>query len=137
MDSNFIPPSLLVPQALVPKAVEIDPSVFRNSHPAKIREIAEANLASEFHADLARCISNFDTSLDNEHEVGIRLVNFGQAVVFHLERIGYSNPSLITFCGTTDSGEPVELIQHVSQISILLMKLPRREPEKPKQPFGF
>ena len=36
-----------------------------------------------------------------------------------------------------DSGAPVELIQHVSQISVLLMKLPRRDPDKPKKPIGF
>jgi hypothetical protein len=31
----------------------------------------------------------------------------------------------------------VELIQHVSQISILLQTLPRKDPSKAKQPIGF
>jgi hypothetical protein len=69
--------------------------------------------------------------------VGVRLVSFGQSVVFHLEQIGYWNPSLISFKGFTEDGEPVELIQHVSQISVLLTKLSRKDPTKPKKPIGF
>ena len=97
----------------------------------------QANLASEFYERLMEWIRDFDASLDEAHEVGVRLVSFGQAVVFHLADIGYWNPSLISFMGTTDDGQPVKLIQHVTQISVLLMKLPRKDPSKPKQPIGF
>ena len=79
------------------------------------------NLASEFYERLINWINEFHRSLDDEFEVGVRLVNFGQTVTFHIEDIGYWNPSLISFKGKTEVGEPVELIQHVSQISILLM----------------
>ncbi|MGB3515567.1 MAG: DUF6173 family protein [Elainellaceae cyanobacterium] len=98
---------------------------------------AESNYASEFHKRLVKWINDFDASLDNEHEVGIRLVSFGQTVTFHLQDLGYWNPSLILFSGTIESGAPVELIQHVSQISILLMKMERKDPDKPKRPIGF
>ena len=89
-------------------------------------DVAEANYASEFHKRLVKWIGDFDAALDQAHEVGVRLVSFGQTVVFHLDRIDYWDPSLISFSGVTDDGTPVELIQHVSQISVLLMKLPRR-----------
>jgi hypothetical protein len=98
---------------------------------------AEDNYASEFHKRLVKWINNFDASLDEKHEVGIRLVSFGQTVTFHLQDLGYWNPSLISFTGTMESGAPVELIQHVSQISILLMKVERKDPDKPKRPIGF
>lgn len=97
----------------------------------------EANYASEFHKRLVKWVSDFDASLDEEHEVGARLVSFGQTVIFHLSGIGYWNPSLIIFHGDTDAGEPVQLIQHVSQISILLMTLPRTDPSKPRRWMGF
>jgi hypothetical protein len=100
-------------------------------------ETAHSNLASEFHSRLAGWINDFDAGLDQEHEVGVRLVSFGQTVVFHLHSMGYWNPSLISFSGLTDDGNPVELIQHVTQISILLMKVPRKDLSKPKQPIGF
>ncbi|WP_461517170.1 DUF6173 family protein [Porticoccus sp.] len=97
----------------------------------------DQNLADEFHRRLINWINDFHKSLDDEHEVGARLVNFGQAVTFHVEDIGYWNPSLISFHGKNELGEPVELIQHVSQISILLVAMKRENIEQPKRPIGF
>jgi hypothetical protein len=98
---------------------------------------AEANYASEFYTRLVKWITDFDAKLDQENEVGVRLVSFGQNVVFTLQSLGYWNPSLISFTGITQDDSPVELIQHVTQISILLMKLPRTDPSKPKSRIGF
>ena len=97
----------------------------------------DQNLADEFHRRLIEWINDFHRSLDEEHEVGARLVSFGQAVTFHIDDIGYWNPSLISFQGRTESGESVELIQHVSQISILLVALKRENINQPKRPIGF
>ena len=99
--------------------------------------LERSNFASEFHKRLVKWIDDYDSSLDQDHEVGVRLVSFGQTVVFHLNDISYWNPSLISFIGLTNEGEPVELIQHVSQISILLMKLKRLDTSKPKKKIGF
>jgi Family of unknown function (DUF6173) len=124
-----LPPPLPMPRQ--PK-IEIIPSSTN-----RLVTHAEDNYASEFHKRLVKWINNFDASLDEKHEVGIRLVSFGQTVTFHLQNLGYWNPSLISFTGTMESGAPVELIQHVSQISILLMKVERKDPDKPKRPIGF
>ena len=97
----------------------------------------QAGLASELGDRLYEKIQDYDAKLDNTQEVGVRLVNFGQAVVFHLEAMECVNPSLICFIGTTTDGQPVELIQHVTQLSILLTKVSRRDPSKPKEPIGF
>jgi|ERR1700682_138642 len=105
--------------------------------PSPLVTAALDNYASEFHKRLKKWVEDFDATLDEAHEVGACLVSFGQRVVFHLNGMGYWNPSLITFRGTTEDGNPVELIQHVSQISILLMKLPRKDPSQPKRPIGF
>jgi hypothetical protein len=102
------------------------------------QSLAEQNYASEFHRRVVEWINEFDSSLDQEHEVGARIVTFGQAVTIHLNDVGYWNPSLIKFIGTmADTGDPVELIQHVSQISILLVKLKRQDPNEPKRRIGF
>jgi hypothetical protein len=98
---------------------------------------AEANMASEFHKRLMRWINDFEATLDQAHEVGVRLVSFGQSVIFHLRNICFWNPSLIRFDGIMEDGSPVQLIQHVTQISVLLTKLPRKDPSKPKRPIGF
>jgi hypothetical protein len=100
-------------------------------------ESVTGNHAREFHKRITSMIQDYDASLDQAHEVGLRLVSFGQSVVFRLTGIGYWNPSLISFTGFTDEGKPVTLIQHVSHISILLTTLERRDPSTPKRPIGF
>jgi hypothetical protein len=82
-------------------------------------------------------IQAFEQDLDADHEVGIRLVSFGQSLTFHVTQIGFIEPLMITFQGTTDEGAPVQLIQHLNQISFLLMRLNRLQPDQPKQPIGF
>lgn len=99
--------------------------------------LAQQNFASEFCKKLYTEINEFDSNLDSEDEVAARLVSFGEVVQFGIESIGYSDPSLIIFSGHTADGSHVQLVQHVSQISILLLSAKRQEPEKPKFPIGF
>lgn len=99
--------------------------------------IAESNYASKFCEKLLKSINEFDATLDQDKQVGIRLVSFGQTIKFAVESLGYSNPSLIIFYGVLENGSKVELIQHVSQISFLLMAVNKLNPDEPKQPIGF
>ena len=100
-------------------------------------ESIEQNLASEFCKKLYNQIVEFDSKLDDDKRVAVRLVSFGQSVTFVVNGLGYCNPSLIRFFGTMPDGSPVELIQHVSQISFLLTTSLRDNPEEPKQQIGF
>lgn len=102
-----------------------------------LREQNAANSAEAFHYKLIRLFNDFHRALDKEHEAGGRLVNFGQSLTFHINDIDYWDPALIIFKGVTDDGSPVELIQHVSQISVLMVALKRQDPKQPKRPIGF
>jgi hypothetical protein len=98
----------------------------------------KASMASNFAEHINDSIAAFDAELDQEHEVGLRLVCFGGDVTFHVEEpVRFCNPSLLMFRGTTSDGNRVALVQHVSQVSFLLMALPKLRPEEPKRPFGF
>jgi hypothetical protein len=110
-----------------------------NQSKAKLvqQRIAESNYASEFYREIVEMIHTFEIELDSEHEIGVRLVSFGQAVQFHVDHLGYYNPSLIKFKGTLDNGSRVELIQHVNQISFLLMALPKQVKSEPAKRIGF
>ncbi len=99
--------------------------------------LAQQNFASEFCKKLYTEINEFDSNLTAEDEVVARLVNFGEIIQFGIESIGFSDPSLIIFSGHTSDGSHVQLVQHVSQISILLLSAKRPDPEKPKFPIGF
>lgn len=102
-----------------------------------LAKLHQANCASAFANQLIAQIRRFDEALDLAQEVGMQLVSFGQSVTFHVAEIAYCNPSLIIFKGWMDNGRRVELTQHVSQISFLLIALPRLNPEKPKRKIGF
>lgn len=103
----------------------------------ELQKSPESEFASDFFQKISHYMNEFDNSLDQEHEMGIKLVNFGQSIQFAIHNLGYYNPKLICFYGTLPDGSSVQLVQHVNQISFLLTTLPRKNPEQPKQPIGF
>jgi hypothetical protein len=113
-----------------------DPKVFRIPGPGAVVGDTIKNRASNLGDQIYEKILDYEAKLDEAHEVGARLVSFGQTVTFHLEGMECMDPSLVCFFGTTDANEPVELIQHVTQISILLTKVPLLDPKK-KRLVGF
>ncbi|WP_433742541.1 DUF6173 family protein [Falsibacillus pallidus] len=100
-------------------------------------ESINPELASAFYRKIIDMILLFESQLNEEEEVGLRLVSFGNAMQFHVDAISYINPSLISFMGMLNDGSKVKLIQHVSQISFLLMALPKREEHAPPNRIGF
>lgn len=100
------------------------------------REHREKNPVIDVCEALKGYIQTFEASLDEEHEVGARLVNFGQSISFHINQLGFSKPNIVTFHGVTETGEIVQLIQHVSQLSVLLVAM-KRVTNEPKRTIGF
>jgi hypothetical protein len=70
-------------------------------------------------------IAKFEEKLDQEHEIGARLVTFGNHEVIHIEDVGYWGPDLVIFYGTSVEGKPLELLQHQSQVNVLLVAVPK------------
>lgn len=66
-------------------------------------------------------IDDFQSKLDNETEIWMHLVSFWGGTVFHLRDIDYEEPSIITFYWVNERSEPVQLIQNLAQMSILLV----------------
>lgn len=79
--------------------------------------------------NVRKYIEDFERGLDTEHEVGLRIASFGGVVFFHAEAIGFARPDLVTFIGTTDEGDRVQLVQHYSQLSFLLKAVKKQQPE--------
>jgi hypothetical protein len=86
---------------------------------------------------LERYIGEFEASLTAGQEVGARLVSFGQDLLLHVSQVGYSAPNLIVFDGHLDNRhDRVRLVQHVNQLSFLLVAVPIPSDEV-RQPIGF
>jgi hypothetical protein len=103
----------------------------------QLLQINEPYTAKSIFRQLVQQIQHFESALNEEYEVGIKLVSFGQSVQFSVVSLGYLDPNLIWFAGLLPDGTNVELLQHISQISFLMMAVKRPDPEKPKAPIGF
>ena len=58
-------------------------------------------------------------------------------MTIYIDDVGSNNPSLILFRGTYN-GSRIELIQHISQINVMLIAMPARDSEHPKRiKIGF
>lgn len=106
-----------------------------SSHVNAILQSTEINPSRSAYERLSTYIKEFENNLDDEHEIGARLVSFGSTVTFHIHDIGYYGPDIITFFGKNDEGQSVQLIQNVSQLSVLLIAV-KKQREQPRR-IGF
>jgi hypothetical protein len=82
-------------------------------------------------------IQNFEEQLDNTQEVAMGFAG-GDVGILRIEGIGYFDPDLVTFYGTDDDGAKTQLIQHVSQLNVMLRAEPRENPsDAPPNRIGF
>ena len=81
-------------------------------------------------------IKNFEEQLDNEHEVAMGFTG-GDAGVLKIEGMGFFDPDIVTFYGSDPAGGKTQLVQHVSQLNVMLRALPKEvETEEPNR-IGF
>lgn len=81
-------------------------------------------------------IQNFEKVLDGEHEVAMGFTDTGGGFL-RIEGLGHFDPDIVTFYGTDQTGSRVQLVQHVSQLNVLLRAMPKEhEMEEPRR-IGF
>lgn len=81
-------------------------------------------------------IKNFEEALDNEHEVAMGFAG-GEAGVLRIEGMGYFDPDIITFYGSDPTGSKTQLVQHVSQLNVMLRALPKSVEKEAPTRIGF
>ncbi|SMY06838.1 DUF6173 family protein [Flavimaricola marinus] len=81
-------------------------------------------------------IRNFEKALDNAHEVAMGFTG-GDAGVIRIEGMGYFDPDLVTFYGSDATGAKTQLIQHVTQLNVLLRALPKHIDQEAPRRIGF
>lgn len=137
MEAKTISEPVLKSKGVLKKTDTVTATAVRRVSPITEVQLPDSatNPARWTHKRLATYIQDFESNLDNEHEIGARLVSFGSVVTFHIQGIGYYGPDIITFDGLNDAGEAVKLIQNISQLSVLLVAMKKLE-EKPRR-IGF
>ena len=99
-------------------------------------KIAVHTVASEVAEQIYEETIAFQKSLSNNFDVAFQIVQFGSQHIIFVDTIGYIGYNLVVFNGTDQSGNSVRLIQHISQLSFLLMAT-KKEPEVEKRTIGF
>ncbi|MBL8835782.1 MAG: hypothetical protein JNL66_06030 [Alphaproteobacteria bacterium] len=106
--------------------------------PAAMAAPPDPSVAAEWtYKRLVAYIVQFERNLDADHEVAGRMVSFGTTVQFHIVDVGYWNPDIITFDGVDQSGNVMKLIQHVSQLNVLLIAARKLQPAAEPRRIGF
>ena len=92
--------------------------------------------AGRVHANLVAAIADFEAGLDDAHEVALGFAG-SEVGILRIEGIGWIEPDTLTFDGTDEMGIRTRMIQHVSQLNVMLVALPRADMEGEPRRIGF
>ncbi|AXI45308.1 hypothetical protein C1J03_04200 [Sulfitobacter sp. SK012] len=81
-------------------------------------------------------LKKFEEELDEDHEVAMGFTG-ADAGVLRIEGMGYFDPDVLTFYGTDPAGGRMQLVQHVSQLNVVLRALPKAVQEDAPRRIGF
>ncbi len=105
--------------------------------PAALKESPQKKSPAQWaYERIILYIQNFEKQLDNDQEVGMGFTG-GDAGVIKIEGLGFFDPDLITFYGTDGSGAKTQLVQHVSQLNVMLRASPKEQDQAEPNRIGF
>jgi hypothetical protein len=81
-------------------------------------------------------IKNFEEQLDGEHEIAMGYTGSSTGAL-RIEGMGFFDPDLVTFYGSDEAGTKTQLVQHVTQLNVMLRALPKQKPEVAAMRIGF
>jgi hypothetical protein len=111
---DFVVPKILSPTFNIPKLIAPAESIYKR---------------------MVKQIIQFESKLSSDEELGGRFVTAPRDGPIHILDIGYWGPDMLIFHGQDADGRPIELLQHYTQMSVLLCVVPK-EKEKPRR-IGF
>ena len=77
-------------------------------------------------------IAKFEEELDEGEEMVFTATDGGSGI--RIRGMGHFDPDMVVFYGTTPGGSKVQLIQHVSQLSVMLRAVPKAGTGKETDP---
>ena len=81
-------------------------------------------------------LKKFEETLDAEHEAAMGFAG-GDAGVLRIEGMGYFDPDIVTFYGTDAVGAQTQLVQHVTQLNVMLRVIPKEVDAPEPNRIGF
>ncbi|MEM9709576.1 MAG: DUF6173 family protein [Pseudomonadota bacterium] len=102
----------------------------------KAKPISQKSPAEWAYERLILYIKNFEERLAGDQEVAMGFTDTG-AGVLKIEGIGYFDPDIVTFYGVDATGARTQLVQHVSQLNVLLRAIPKADTAEEPRRIGF
>jgi len=100
------------------------------------RKAFDNGFARIIHDRLMTQIVNFQKKIKKNEEVAACLASFGTSVIIRIVGVEYHDPYTLIFHGENDDGSPMRLVQHVSQLNVLLTAAKVPEDREPRR-LGF
>jgi hypothetical protein len=92
--------------------------------------------AAWMHQRLVNQIVEFEKNLGPDHEIGGRFVEGPGSEPLHISNVASWGPDMVLFMGQFPDGRRFELMQHYSQVSVLLLAVPKMTDAPPRR-IGF
>jgi len=130
--------------AALPKArvVHCDPDTPKTPEqmplPASVQNkpVENKSAAEWAYERLVLYIQNFEQQLDSDHEIGMGFAG-GEMGVMRIQGIGFFAPDLLTFYGSDMTGAKTQLVQHVTQLNVMLRAAPKEVASEEPNRIGF
>ncbi len=139
MDDDIRTTAELTEAAALPRVHEVrtDEGACMQEVPEPLQQPVESKSPARWaYERLILYIQNFEKQLDGEHEIAMGYTG-GDMGVLRIEGMGYFDPDIVTFYGTDGSGARTQLIQHVTQLSVMLRALPKPQGQEQPTRIGF
>jgi hypothetical protein len=105
--------------------------------PATKQSAAKAKSPAESAYDrIILYIRTFEAQLNADQEVAMGFAG-SEAGILRIDGLGFFAPDILTFYGSDEAGLKMQLIQHVSQLSVMLQARPKADPTDAPRRIGF
>ncbi|GLQ35899.1 hypothetical protein GCM10007939_21830 [Amylibacter marinus] len=121
-------------------AVHVDADGSRTTEktapPKAGKPLADKSPAEWAYERIVMYIQKFEETLDAKHEVGMGFAGSDAGSV-KIQGMGYFAPDMVTFYGADGEGNKMQLVQHVSQLNVMLVAEPKSEEAAEPNRIGF
>ena len=99
-------------------------------------EIAQTNKAEYMAKVIGQRIVDFQSTLSEVQDVALQIIQFNNSITLYVTKVSHLGLGLIVFQGSDSANNPCEIVQHISQINVL-MAIVSKPADIPHRKIGF
>ncbi len=81
-------------------------------------------------------IVDFQSTLSEVQDVALQIIQFNNSITLYVTKVSHLGLGLIVFQGSDSANNPCEIVQHISQINVL-MAIVSKPADIPHRKIGF